>query len=222
KIKEHGLLWFHVVPSVYHARKAEAAGADVIIASGHEGGAHVSWEPVHSMVLVPAVARAVKTPVVAAGGFCDGNTLAAALCLGAKGVQMGTRFIATKESDFEPTWKQAIIDREERHTLVGRGLFGPMRFLRNKRAEQIVQQTLHDLPGFYLGEPLDSNEDILRLERAGFDDLIDGKPETALMFGGEVVGRVKDLPSVKSLVTEIVAEAVKVLEAAPGVIKGKK
>ena len=222
RIKEHGLLWFHVVPSVYHARKAEAAGADVIIASGHEGGAHVSWEPVHSMVLVPAVARAVKTPVVAAGGFCDGNTLAAALCLGAKGIQMGTRFIATKESDFEPTWKQAIIDREERHTLVGRGLFGPMRFLRNKRAEQIVQQTLRDLPGFYLGEPLDSNEDILHLERAGFDDLIDGKPETALMFGGEVVGRVKDLPSVKSLVTEIVADAVKVLEAAPGVIKGKK
>ncbi|NOR38384.1 MAG: hypothetical protein GQ580_02220 [Candidatus Thorarchaeota archaeon] len=64
EIKKHGLLWFHVVPSVYHAKKAEKAGVDAIIASGHEGGAHISWDPVHSMVLVPAVAKAVKTPVI--------------------------------------------------------------------------------------------------------------------------------------------------------------
>ncbi|MHA1949284.1 MAG: NAD(P)H-dependent flavin oxidoreductase [Candidatus Thorarchaeota archaeon] len=72
-LKDEGFIWVHVVPSVYHAKKAEAAGADVIVASGHEGGAHVSWDPVHSMVLVPAVAKAVKTPVVGAGGFCDGQ-----------------------------------------------------------------------------------------------------------------------------------------------------
>ena len=63
-IKEKGFIWVHVVPSVYHAKKAEAAGADIIVASGHEGGAHVSWDPVHSMVLIPAVAKAVKVPVV--------------------------------------------------------------------------------------------------------------------------------------------------------------
>jgi NAD(P)H-dependent flavin oxidoreductase YrpB (nitropropane dioxygenase family) len=133
EIKKHGLLWFHVVPSVYHAKKAEKAGVDVIIASGHEGGAHISWDPVHSMVLVPAVAKAVKTPVIGAGGFCDGRSLAAALMMGAAGIQMGTRFIATQESDFEPMWKQAVVNREERQTLAGRGLFGPMRFIRNKR-----------------------------------------------------------------------------------------
>jgi NAD(P)H-dependent flavin oxidoreductase YrpB (nitropropane dioxygenase family) len=214
-LKDEGFIWIHVVPSVYHAKKAESAGADVIVASGHEGGAHVSWDPVHSMVLVPAVARAVKTPVVGAGGFCDGSTLAAALCMGAVGVQMGTRFIATRESDFEPMWKQAILDREERQTLVGRGLFGPMRFLRNKRAEEIVEQTLEDLPNFYLGEPLDSNEKILKLEQTGFDDLLDKKEDTALMFGGEVAGRIRDLPSTAELIEGIVREASDVLGRMP-------
>jgi NAD(P)H-dependent flavin oxidoreductase YrpB (nitropropane dioxygenase family) len=215
QLKKQGLIWGHVVPSVYHAKKAEKAGADVIVASGHEGGAHVSWDPVHSMVLVPAVVRAVKTPVVAAGGFCDGNTLAAALCLGAKGVQMGTRFIATKESDFEPIWKQAIIEREERQTLVGRGLFGPMRFIRNERAERIVEQTLQDVPRFYLGEPLDSNDAILKLERDGFDDLIDAKAKTALMFGGEAVGRIEDLPTVRQLIDGIISDAAKIIQSLP-------
>ena len=214
-IKKHGFVWVHVVPSVYHAKKAEAAGADIIVASGHEGGAHISWDPVHSMVLIPAVAKAVNVPVVGAGGFCDGAGLAAALCLGAAGVQMGTRLIATKESDFEPMWKQAIIEREERNTLVGRGLFGPMRFLRNERAEDIVKRTLEDIPYFFLGEPLDSNEGILELERTGFDDLINAKPDTALMFGGEVVGRIADLPTTDELIKKIICDAAEVLETLP-------
>jgi NAD(P)H-dependent flavin oxidoreductase YrpB (nitropropane dioxygenase family) len=214
-VKKHGFVWVHVVPSVYHAKKAEAAGVDIIVASGHEGGAHVSWEPVHSMVLIPAVAKAVNVPVVGAGGFCDGAGLAAALCLGAAGVQMGTRLIATQESDFEPMWKQAIIEREERNTLVGRGLFGPMRFLRNTRAEDIVKRTLKDIPNFFLGEPLDSNEEILELERTGFDDLINGKSDTALMFGGEVTGRINDLPTTADLIEKVIREATEILEMVP-------
>ncbi|MHA1933980.1 MAG: NAD(P)H-dependent flavin oxidoreductase [Candidatus Thorarchaeota archaeon] len=211
EVKKHGLIWIHVVPSVYHALKAEKAGADIIVASGHEGGAHISWDPVHSMVLVPAVAKAVKTPVIAAGGFCDGASLAAALCLGAEGIQMGTRFIATQESDFEDIWKQAVVDKEERQTLAGRGLFGPMRFIRNKRAEKIVEQTLKDVPRFYLGEPVESNEEILELERSGFEELMDGKTDDALMFGGECVGRINDLPTVKTLIDKTVSDATRIL-----------
>jgi len=213
-VKKHGLIWIHVVPSVYHARKAEQSGVDIIVASGHEGGAHVSWEPVHSIVLVPAVVRAVRCPVVAAGGFCDGVSLAAALCLGAVGVQMGTRFIATQESDFEDVWKSAIIEREERQTLTGRGIFGPMRSLRNRRAEMIVEQTLDDIPEFYLGRPVPSNERILSLEREGFDCLLDGDSDNALMFGGECVGRIGDLPTVKELIDRMVEEAHQVLRRA--------
>lgn len=221
EIKKHGLLWFHVVPSVYHAKKAEKAGVDAIIASGHEGGAHISWDPVHSMVLVPAVAKAVKTPVIGAGGFCDGRSLAAALMMGAAGIQMGTRFIATQESDFEPMWKQAVVNREERQTLAGRGLFGPMRFIRNKRAEEIVERTLDDAPRFYLGEPVESNEAILDLERSGFTDLMDGKEDTALMFGGEVVGRIHDLPTTADLINNIITEAKVLLETVPGKVLGR-
>ena len=221
EIKRHGLVWIHVVPSVYHAKKAEKAGADIIVASGHEGGAHISWDPVHSMVLVPAVAKAVKTPVVGAGGFCDGGSLAAALMLGAVGIQMGTRFIATQESDFEPMWKQAVVNREERQTLAGRGLFGPMRFIRNRRAEEIVERTLEDAPRFYLGEPVESNEAILDLERSGFTDLMDGKEDTALMFGGEVVGRISDLPQAADLINDIMTEAKMLLETVPGKVLGK-
>lgn len=215
EVKKHGLIWIHVVPSVYHAKKAEKAGVDIIVASGHEGGAHIAWDPVHTMVLVPAVAKAVKTPVVGAGGFCDGKTLAAALCLGAVGIQMGTRFIATKESDFEPMWKEAIINREERQTLAGRGLFGPMRFLRNQRAEQIVEQTLEDMPRFYLGEPVESNEKVLELERSGFDELINKNENSALMFGGEVSGRINDLPTVEEVITRIIQDAKTTLTTVP-------
>jgi NAD(P)H-dependent flavin oxidoreductase YrpB (nitropropane dioxygenase family) len=215
EVKKHGLTWIHVVPSVYHAKKAEKAGADIIVASGHEGGAHISWDPVHSMVLVPAVAEAVDRPVVAAGGFCDGKSMAAALCLGAAGIQMGTRFIATQESDFQDIWKESIIEKGERETLAGRGIFGPMRFLRNQRAEGIVKQTLKDVPAFFLGDPVESNEQILNSERAGFDDLLDGKAETALMFGGEVVGRVDNIPSVEQIVQEIIGEAASILHQLP-------
>lgn len=104
---------------------------------------------------------------------------------------------------------------------MARGLFGPMRFLRNKRAEEIVEQTLQDLPRFYLGEPLDSNEEILRLERTGFIDLIDSKADTALMFGGEVAGRIDDLPSVQDVIDSIVNEASKIVGALPDSVLSK-
>jgi len=95
------IVWVHVVPSVRAALRCVKAGVDVIVASGREGGAHCSWRDTSTLVLVPEVVRRVSPiPVVAAGGFADGVSLAAALAMGAIGIQMGTRFIATKESDF--------------------------------------------------------------------------------------------------------------------------
>ncbi|MDD5168408.1 MAG: nitronate monooxygenase, partial [Syntrophales bacterium] len=124
KIKNAGFTWMHVVPSVKGALRCKKAGVDVIVASGHEGGFHTSWEPVHSMILLPAVVEAVsdeKTLVCGAGGFCDGKTLAAALVLGADGAQMGTRFLATQESDFHQIWKEGVVAAGDRGTLVARG-----------------------------------------------------------------------------------------------------
>lgn len=117
KIKGAGFTWIHIVPSVRAALRCKKAGVDVIVASGHEGGFHTSWEPVHSMILLPAVVEAVSdndTLVCGAGGFCDGKTLAAAMVLGADGVLMGTRFLATQESDFHPMWKASVVEAGER------------------------------------------------------------------------------------------------------------
>jgi len=211
-IKSSGVTWFHVVPSVYHAKKAETAGVDMIIASGHEAGAHVAWEPVHSMVLIPEVVKQVKVPVIGAGGFCDGATLAAALALGAEGVQMGTRFIATRESDFQPVWKKGILERDERKTLVARGFFGPMRFLRNPQSAAIVEATLKNIGGFYLGDPIDSTREILELEKEGFERLLEGDKNGALMLAGEVSGRIGDMPGVSELLEKIVREAEEIIK----------
>ena len=134
KIKGAGFTWIHIIPSVRAALRCKKAGVDVIVASGHGGGFHTSWEPVHSMVLLPAVIEAVQdddTLVVGAGGFCDGKTLAAGLVMGADGVLMGTRFLATQESDFHPMWKQEVVDAGDRATLVARGFVGPARWLKN-------------------------------------------------------------------------------------------
>jgi len=197
---------------VYHAKKAETAGVDMIIASGHEAGAHVAWEPVHSMVLIPEVVKQVKVPVIGAGGFCDGATLAAALALGAEGVQMGTRFIATRESDFQPVWKKGILERDERKTLVARGFFGPMRFLRNPQSAAIVEATLKNIGGFYLGDPIDSTREILELEKEGFERLLEGDKNGALMLAGEVSGRIGDMPGVSELLEKIVREAEEIIK----------
>lgn len=209
-VKAMGVKWFHVVPSVRHAKRAEKAGVDVIIASGHEGGMHIAWEPVHSMVLLPAVVKAVSKPVVGAGGFGDGLTLAAALAMGAVGVQMGTRFLATKESDFAQIHKDQIVDSGERDTTVARGYVGPARYLKNQASMELTEVTVKKAPGLYLGQPDDLStvaSEIMKKEDEGFEALYSGDRAKALMPGGEVAGRVDDLPAVKDLVERTVAEA---------------
>jgi enoyl-[acyl-carrier protein] reductase II len=208
--KKIGVKWGHVVPSVRHAQKAEAADVDFIVASGREGGAHISWRDAHSMVLIPAVVDAVDKPVVAAGGFCDGRSFTAALALGAVGVQMGTRFIATKESDFQEVWKQSILPKKETDTLVGRGFFGPMRFIRNQTAEKMVKLALENIPDMYLGKPLFPTQKMIDVEMDSFNALHSAREndgENVLMLGGEAIGRIEDLLSVETLIKNIMQEA---------------
>lgn len=214
-IRATDMTWFHVIPSVYHLRRAEKAGVDAVIASGHEGGAHVSWQPVHSMVLIPAVVEASSLPVIAAGGICDGRTIAAALALGAAGVQMGTRFIATQECDFWEVWKRAVLNSSERDTLVARGMFGPMRFVVNSASLKLVEQTIRLLPDFFKGLPVESKPEVIELEREGFARLIENDEEGSLVLGGEVSGRIDDLPKVKDLIDRIVGEASENLRSLP-------
>lgn len=213
-IKPSGVKWLHVVPSVRHAQRCERAGVDGIIASGHEGGYHISWEPVHTMVLLPAVVSAVKTPVVGAGGFCDGATLVAALALGAVGVQMGTRFLATKESDFMQMWKEQILKSGERDTIVARGIVGPARYLRNEASRELTEITVRKAPGLFLGQPDDLATlapEVLNKEVEGILATFAGDEKKALVAGGEVAGRIEDLSTVGELIERIVREAEEII-----------
>ncbi|HUT69830.1 MAG TPA: nitronate monooxygenase, partial [Desulfatiglandales bacterium] len=214
-IRNTDLIWFHVVPSVYHLRRTEKAGVDAVIASGHEAGAHISWKPVHSMVLIPAVVEASSLPVIGAGGICDGRTVAAALALGTVGVQMGTRFIATQESDFWDVWKQAVIKSSERDTLVARGMFGPMRFITNAASIKLVESTARLFPDFFKGQPVDLHPQLIEIEREGFARLIDNDQDGSLFLSGEVSGRIQDLPAVKDVIDRIITDAAETLRSLP-------
>jgi len=215
KKKIPDIIWCHVVPSVKTAQRAEKADVDFIIASGREGGAHCAWRDVSSIVLIPEVVRNVNKPVVAAGGFCDGASLAAALSMGAVGIQMGTRCIATQESDFEPMWKQAIVKRTEEDTLVARGLFGPMRFLRNEQSIRIVNETIRGASDLYRGIPVGSTSEIMRLEMEGLAKLFDGDEDNSVILGGIVSGRIHSIPTVKELFDSIVNEAEDIIKNLP-------
>ncbi len=202
------IVWVHVVPSVRAALRCLKAGVDVIVASGREGGAHCSWRDTSTMVLLPEVVKRVSpTPVVAAGGFADGVSMAAAFAMGAIGVQMGTRFIATKESDFEQVWKELVVQSTEEDALVARGFFGPMRFLRNRRALELVDATVRGTPDLFKGNPCGSTQELLDLEIGGLDNLFQGKMDEAAVLGGTVAGRVHDIPSVQELCDRIMEEA---------------
>ncbi len=221
KIKGAGFTWMHVVPSVKGAQRCKKAGVDVIVASGHEGGFHTSWEPVHSMILLPAVVEAVSdanTLVCGAGGFCCGKTLAAALVLGADGTQMGTRFLATQESDFHQIWKQGVVDAQDRGTLVARGFVGPARWLKTPRSIEHAKNTLAKSPGVYLGTP----DDYTTIDMALIDYEIDsiravyeGNAEKALIAAGEAAQRINDMPKVNDLVQTMVNETEKILRGVP-------
>ena len=221
KIKGAGFKWFHVAPSVRAALRCRKAGVDAVVASGHEGGGHTAWEPVHSMVLLPAVVDALSgsgMPVVAAGGFSDGKTLVAALALGAEGVQMGTRLLATKESDFPQICKDGVVKAGDRGTLIARGFVGPLRWLKNPPSIRNAENTLKMSPGVYLGRPDDLATippELYLNEIEGLKAVFAGDETKALLFGGECAQRIDDLPAVADLVKEIVKEASDILEALP-------
>jgi enoyl-[acyl-carrier protein] reductase II len=221
KIKGAGFTWMHVVPSVKGALRCKKAGVDVIVASGHEGGFHTSWEPVHSMILLPAVVETVsdnETLVAGAGGFCDGKTLAAALVMGADGVQMGTRFLATQESDFHQIWKEGVVESGDRATLVARGFVGPARWLKTPRSQEHAKNTLQKSPGVFLGTPDDYatlDMSLIEFEIESIKAAFEGNKEKALLAAGEAAQRIKDMPKVNDMVQEIVRETEAILRDIP-------
>lgn len=141
-LKEQGIKVVHVVSSSKFAKKAEEAGCDAVVAEGFEAGGHNGREETTSMVLIPAVVNAVKIPVIAAGGIYDGRSMLAAMVLGAEGVQMGTRFVASEEASSHINFKQAVINANEGDTMLMMKKLTPVRLLKNKFFEEVQQAEL--------------------------------------------------------------------------------
>jgi NAD(P)H-dependent flavin oxidoreductase YrpB (nitropropane dioxygenase family) len=206
-IQASGAFHFQVVPSGAHAKKMEDLGTNLIIASGQEGGGHVSSEPVHTMVLLPEVVEKVRIPVVGTGGFCDGKGLAAALALGAAGIQMGTRFIATQECDFRQSYKEKVLSiTDDRDTVVTKGVFGELRYLKSPGSLKLAELVK-------TGAPEKETWDLEVQSHEAIDS--DDPGEKAAWPGGESAARVDDIPTAKELIERTVSQAEEVIKGLP-------
>jgi enoyl-[acyl-carrier protein] reductase II len=136
-LKDKGVTVVHVVSSSKFARKAEEAGCDAVVAEGFEAGGHNGREETTTMVLTPSVAEAVKIPVIAAGGIATGRQMLAAMVMGAEGVQMGSRFVASEEASSHIAFKNAVIHSQEGDTVLTMKQLTPVRMMRNKFYEQV-------------------------------------------------------------------------------------
>ncbi len=201
---EAGIKLIHKVPGIRYAQHAEKTGVDAVTMIGYEGGGHPGMEEVAGMVLVPRAVDSVKLPVIAAGGMADGRGLVAALSLGAQGVLMGTRFMATKECKIHPNLKHRLVEAGEADTMIiDRAIRSSRRVLRNATAERVLglQQldaSLQHQLTFMGGE----------VSKKLWQD---GELDTGVIACGQSVGLVYDIPSVEELVQRIVLQASQIL-----------
>jgi enoyl-[acyl-carrier protein] reductase II len=142
-LREHGITVVHVVSSSKFARKSEEAGCDAVVAEGFEAGGHNGREETTTLVLIPAVVEAVKIPVIAAGGIATGRQMLAAMVLGAEGVQMGTRFVASEEASSHINFKNAVVGAKEGDTQLTLKQLTPVRLIKNdfyKKVQEAEQR----------------------------------------------------------------------------------
>jgi enoyl-[acyl-carrier protein] reductase II len=192
-LKAAGLTVFHVVPNLAGALKALEAGVDGLVVEGGEGGGFKNARDVSSMVLIPLVRRHTDKPLIAAGGMLCGRTLAAALALGADGIQLGTRMVSAAESPVHSNWKDAIVTARETDTVfLNRQGPGPaLRALRTERTTKLELEPSGNIFG----------------EMARAKDLyFGGDMEAAIALTGQVAGRIDSVRPVKEILDEIMAE----------------
>ena len=202
--KAAGIKIIHKCTSVRHALSAERKGIDAISIDGFECAGHPGEDDIPGLILIPAAADKVKIPMLASGGFGDGRGLAAALALGAEGINMGTRFCATKEAPIHDGIKQAIVDNDERATeLMFRSYRNTARVAKNSVAAEAVRIERE-------GNPFEAIAHLVKGAR-GREGLLNGDPEHGIWTAGLVQGLIHDVPSVKDLVNRIVADAERII-----------
>jgi NAD(P)H-dependent flavin oxidoreductase YrpB (nitropropane dioxygenase family) len=197
-----GIKVIHKCTSVRHSLKAEAIGCDAVSVDGFECGGHPGEDDVPNFILLPRAAEELKIPFVASGGMADGRSLVAALALGAEGMNMGTRFMATREAPVHERVKQAIVAASELDTrLVMRPLRNTERVLKNAAVERLLQKERE------LGAALQFQDIMAEVAGVYPRIMLEGEMDAGAWSCGMVAGLVRDIPTVKELIDRIMAEA---------------
>ena len=209
RFQEVGSKVIPVVPSVALARRMERLKVDAVIVEGTEAGGHIG--ELTTMALVPQVVNAVEIPVIAAGGVADGRGLAAVLALGAKGAQIGTRFVCSEECTASEDFKKAIVGARDRDAVVtGRSTGHPVRNLKNKLTKEIDRL---EKKGAKPEEVEELGSGKLR------DAVIDGDVDQGSVMAGQISGMISEIKSVREIVDEIIEEAEAVIKNSHSLLK---
>ena len=207
-LKNAGIKVVHVVSNEKFALKAEGCGVDAIVAEGFEAGGHNGREETTTLVLIPQIVKAVKIPVIAAGGIGTGKTMLAAMALGAEAVQIGSRFVATNESSAHQNFKQAVIDAKDGSTQLSLKKLTPVRLIKNKFWEQIAAAEMGGASSEVLAQMLGR----ARAKKGMFEgDLEEGELEI-----GQISGYINEIKPAAQVVNEIVSEYNEVLAKLEG------
>lgn len=198
KLQEHGITVVHVVSSVKFALKAQEAGVDAIVAEGFEAGGHLGRDETTTLTLIPMVKEKIDIPIIAAGGIATGRAMLATMILGADGVQIGSRFVASEESSAHHAFKKAVTQAQDGDTYLTLKELAPVRLLKNKFFDSIVE--------LYATNP--TKEDLIehlgraRAKRGMFEgDLDEGELEI-----GQVAGLIHDIKPAAEIISEIISE----------------
>lgn len=207
RLKQHGIKIIHKCTSVRHALSSERAGVDAVSIDGFECAGHPGEDDVPNLILIPAAVRALKIPVIASGGIGDGRGMAAALALGAQGINMGTRFMVTKEAPIHDNIKQALVKAGERDTnLMFRTMHNTARVFKNAISDEVVAMEKQ-------GAKFEAVRPLVAGAR-GRQALREGNVDGGVISAGMVIGLIDDIPSCAELIERIVAECREHLRAA--------
>ncbi|WP_299114777.1 nitronate monooxygenase family protein [uncultured Winogradskyella sp.] len=197
-LQERGITVVHVVSSVKFALKAEAAGVDAIVAEGFEAGGHNGRDETTTLTLIPMVKEQLSIPLIAAGGIATGKAMLAAMVLGADGVQVGSRFVASEESSAHQAFKQVVVDAKEGDTQLTLKELAPVRLIKNKFYNEVQEL-------YKSGPTVDELKELLgraRAKRGMFEgDLEDGELEI-----GQIAGLIHDIKPVAEIVEDMISE----------------
>src|SRR5687767_13223513 len=211
KLQEHGIKIVHKCTSVRHALSAERAGVDAVSIDGFECAGHPGEDDVPNLILIPAAVRALKIPVIASGGIGDGRGMAAALALGAQGINMGTRFMVTQEAPIHDNIKQALVNAGERDTnLMFRTMHNTARVFKNAISNEVVEMEKR-------GAKFEEIRHLVAGAR-GKVALRNGEVDGGVISAGMIIGLIDDVPSCAELIQRIVRDCREHLQAAAAMV----